>query len=120
MYFGVVGEEFWREIDEAQLGGVDLELVKDFCGDHFIYQNAGVLRVILELDDIEPVVIGLKQVGLGSAAHFSNEGACVDWHAWGRSVLRLLVCTTGLRRALPHVRRNSETSDGTRGAGRSG
>ena len=68
------------------LGSVDLKLVKDFCGDEFIYQDAGVLRVILELDDVKLVVVGLKQMGLGTAPHFSYKCSRGNGHESGRSI----------------------------------
>ena len=41
-------------------------------GDYLVDQDAAVLRVVAEFDDIPPTVVGLQQMGLGASAHFSH------------------------------------------------
>jgi len=36
--------------------------------------TSGVLRIVLELDNIEPAVVGFEQVGWSASAHLANMG----------------------------------------------
>ena len=59
----------------------DLQMVENLAGDHFIDQDATMLRVILELDDVKVAVVGFQQVRLGAAPHFPDEPARIYGHA---------------------------------------
>jgi len=39
--------------------------------------TSGVLRIVLELDNIEPAVVGFEQVGWSASAHLANMGRAV-------------------------------------------
>ena len=53
---------------------------QNFPGDPLIHQNPPMLRVILELDDVEMPVVCFDQVRLSAAPHLSDEPARIYWH----------------------------------------
>jgi hypothetical protein len=40
-----------------------------------------MLGVLEELDDVPAAVVGFEEVGLGSAAHATEESASLEWHS---------------------------------------
>ena len=79
--FGVVAEEGGGEFDEAGFGGGDAEIGEDAAGDPFVDEDAAMLGVLEELDDVPAAVVGFEEVGLGSAAHATEESASLEWHS---------------------------------------
>jgi hypothetical protein len=79
---GVGGQEIGRQVYDGGLGRGDLQVVEEGGGDPFVDQNAPVLRIIEELDDVEVAIVAFEQVGLRSAAHFPDEAGGVDGHGW--------------------------------------
>ena len=53
----------------------------------FIDQNATVLWIIEEFDDVEVAVVTFEQMGLRSTAHFSDQARGVDGHGRETNVL---------------------------------
>jgi len=68
----VGGEEFGSQKNELGGRGGNLQVLQEDRGYQFVDQDAAVLGIILELDDVEVAVIRFQQVGLGPAAHFAD------------------------------------------------
>jgi hypothetical protein len=79
--FGVVAEEAGGEFDEAGFRAGDAEIREDAAGDPFVDEDAAMLGVFEKLDDVRAAVVGFEEVGLGSAAHATEESASLDWHS---------------------------------------
>ena len=69
---GIGGQETRAHLDQGGLGRGDLQIAEQSGTERLVDQNAAVLGVVAELDDIPLTVVGLQQMGLGAAAHFSD------------------------------------------------
>src|SRR4051812_6080608 len=74
-HFRVFFQELARHRNEALFRGGNAEVRKNFSGNPFVDENAAMLRVILELDDVAVPVVGFKQMRLSAASHLTNEMA---------------------------------------------
>jgi hypothetical protein len=72
MNVGMAGQKGRVDLEERCLGNGDPEVIQQDCGQEFVDENAAVLRVIAELDDVVIPVICLQQMGLGASSHFSD------------------------------------------------
>jgi hypothetical protein len=59
-------------VDERSFRDGDLEVAKQFGGECFVDQDAAVLRVIAELDNVPVTIVCFEKMGLGAASHFSD------------------------------------------------
>jgi hypothetical protein len=76
----VGGQEIRRQVDGGNWWCVDLEVAKEDAGDPLVDQDAAVLRIIAEFDDVEVAVLSLNEVGLRAAAHLADKTLCRDGH----------------------------------------
>ena len=67
---------------QNELGGRggDLQVLQEDRGNQFVDQDAAVLGVVPELDDVEVAVIRFQQVGLSPAAHLADMPAGGERH----------------------------------------
>jgi len=72
MDVGVVGEEPRAQPHQSRFRRRDLEIGEQAGREQLIDQDAVVLRIIAELDDVPLAVVGLHQVRLGASSHFSD------------------------------------------------
>ena len=59
---------------------MNLKIAEEFTGEPFIDQNAAMLRVIAELDDIEVLVFAFYEMGLSAPTHFSDQAMSANGH----------------------------------------
>jgi hypothetical protein len=57
-----------------------LQVFEEGGRDPFVDQNAPMLGIVAELDDVEVAIIAFQQVGLRSTAHFSDQTPSLDGH----------------------------------------
>jgi hypothetical protein len=60
MHLGVGMQEVGRHADHLVPGRGDLQMGQYFGSQHFVDENAAVLRVILKLDDVTVAVVGFQ------------------------------------------------------------
>jgi hypothetical protein len=70
--FGIRSEELRGDLQEGGFGRGDLEVIEEDGGKQLVDEDAAVLRVIAEFDDVRVAVVRLQEVGLGSPAHFPD------------------------------------------------
>ena len=69
---GVVSEELGGDADEGGFGNGDFEVSEEDGAQQFVDEDAAVLGIVAELDDIPAAVIRFEQMGLCPASHFSH------------------------------------------------
>ena len=69
---GIGGQELGGDLQEGGFGRGEFEVVEESGGDQLVNQDAAVLRVVAEFDDVVVPVVRSQKVGLGSSAHFSE------------------------------------------------
>ncbi len=69
---GVGGEELGGDANEGGFGNGDFEVTEEDGGEQFVDEDAAVLGIVAELDDIPAAVIRFEQMGLSPASHFSH------------------------------------------------
>ena len=72
MDIGVIREEGGADVQQGGGRGRDLEVVEEYGREQLVDQDAPVLRVIAEFDNIRVTVVRLQQVRLGPSAHFPD------------------------------------------------
>src|ERR1022692_4017657 len=72
MELRVFSEEPGGEADEGGFGNGDLEVSQENGGEQLVDQDASVLGIVAELDDVPTAVIRFEQMGLRPASHFSH------------------------------------------------
>jgi hypothetical protein len=79
--------EFGGQDDDLMPGAGNLQMGENFRREEFVDKNPPMLRVILELDDVEVAVVGLQQVRLCAASHLADEPARIYGHTvfWSRA-----------------------------------
>jgi hypothetical protein len=60
---------------------VDLQVSQESAGQPLVYQDASMLRIIRELDNVERSIFGFHKMGLRPASHFSDQRACAEGHS---------------------------------------
>ena len=83
--------EVLGDLDQRHLGRVHLKVFEEHAGQPFVDQNAPMLRIIDEFNDIVTVIFALNQVRLRASAHFTYQVAGADRHA-SRERAGALVC----------------------------
>jgi hypothetical protein len=76
----VGGQELGRDANDPGGRGRNLHVLQEDRRYQFIDQDAAVLGVVAELDDIEVAVVGFQEVGLSPAAHFADMPAGGERH----------------------------------------
>ena len=69
---GIGGQELRLHLDEGGLWDGDLQVLENSRGERFVDQDAAVLGVVAELDDVPMAVVGLEELGLSASSHFSD------------------------------------------------
>jgi hypothetical protein len=72
MDVGMGAEEFGGDTKKRGLGGGDFEVVEEDGGDELVDENAAMLRVVAEFNDVPMAVVCLQQMRLGSPSHFAD------------------------------------------------
>ncbi len=73
-------EEVVRQFDHRGFGNMHLQIAQKRARQPFVHQNAPVLRIIGEFDNIKRSVFGFNQVGLRTASHFADQIASSQRH----------------------------------------
>jgi hypothetical protein len=83
---GIGGEEFFGELDYGDFGRRNAKVSEEDGGDIFVDEDAPVLGIIEELDDVRAAILGFEHVGLRATTHFSEETAGAERHGGVRAV----------------------------------
>ena len=70
---GIGLEKLGRDVDNSGGRRRDLEVIQENGSDPFINQDAPVLGIIAEFDDVEAAVAAFEQVGLRPTAHLADQ-----------------------------------------------
>jgi len=73
-------------VDEGGPGRGDFEVLEELRTEQLVHQNAPVLGIVAELDDVPAAVIGLQQMRLGASSHSSNVPDGGERHRKGNRV----------------------------------
>jgi len=84
---GIGFEKLGRDVNNGRGRRRDLEIIQENGSDPFIDQNAPVLRIIAEFDDVEVAVVTLQQMGLRPSAHLPDQAYGINEHEWGAKII---------------------------------
>ena len=72
LHSGLAARKVGADLDQRGLRRGDLEVAQQGGAEQLVDQDAAMLRIVAEFDDVPMAVVGLQQVGLGASAHFSH------------------------------------------------
>ena len=78
MELRILVDETSREVYDCSRRRRNPELTQHRRGDPFIYYDAGMLRIVCELNDVRASVCGFNEMRLRTPAHFPDETASFD------------------------------------------
>ena len=88
-------EKSRREIHHSGFGRGDFQEIQENRSDPFIDQNAAMLRIIEEFDDVEMTVVAFEQMRLSAAAHLPDQACGLNQHSGEQRII--LDADSGLR-----------------------
>jgi len=80
VYFRILTQKLVAHLHDGGLWGDDLQVLEKYRGDHLIDQDAPVLGVFYEFDDVEITIVGFDEMSLRAAAHLSKEAHRIYGH----------------------------------------
>jgi hypothetical protein len=79
---GIGFEKLGREVDNGGGRRRDLQIIQENRSDPFINQDAPMLGIIAEFDDVKVPVGTLQQMSLGPSAHLPDQACGFNGHEW--------------------------------------
>jgi hypothetical protein len=78
----VLGEKIPGHPHHGRLRAGQAQVAEKYGGNPFIHQDAPVLRIVAEFDDVKSAVGSFQKVGLRSAAHLPHQPTRINGHSW--------------------------------------
>ena len=72
LHSGLAARKLGAHLDQGGLRRGDFQIAEQGGAERLVDQDAAVLGIVAELDDVPFAVVGLQQVGLGASTHFSH------------------------------------------------